>query len=125
MNLIEITNLKKKYKDTIVLDIPALSFSKGDLCAIVGNNGAGKTTLFRCMLDLILASDGAVFSKEKNVKTSEDWKFYTASYLDEGFIIDYLTPEEYFYFIGSLKNYSTKAVDESLQFLELFLGTRF
>lgn len=121
--MIEIKDLKKVYNGTTVVNIPELSINRGETIGLVGNNGAGKTTLFRMMLDLIRPETGEVLSKENNVAQSEEWKMYTASYLDEGFLIDYLTPEEYFYFIGSLHDLGKAEIDAQLQqFTDFFNG---
>ena len=122
-NMIEILNLKKGYNGVTVVNIPQLSIKRGESIGLVGNNGAGKTTLFRMMLDLIRPDAGEVLSKEKNVANTEEWKDYTTSYLDEGFLIDYLTPEEYFHFIGGLHNKNKAQIDSELvQFTEFFNG---
>lgn len=121
--MIEIKTLKKVYADAIVVDIPHLEIRKGESIGLVGNNGAGKTTLFRMMLDLIRPERGEVLSNDENVAQNEKWKNYTAAYLDEGFLIDYLTPEEYFYFIGGLHQQSRAHVDEFLTgFADFFNG---
>ena len=121
--IIEIKELEKIYGKKKVVDINYLGITAGETVGVVGNNGAGKTTLFRMVLDLIRVSAGEIFSKEKNVANSEDWKNYTASYLDEGFLIDYLTPEEYFEFIGSLHNLSKADVHSFLnQYHDFFNG---
>lgn len=106
MSIITIKGLSKSYNGTKVLDIDHLEFNKGQSLGLVGNNGAGKTTLFRLILDLIAADTGEVWSQDKNVAQSEDWKHYTGSFIDEGFLIDYLTPDEYFSFIAKLHNLS-------------------
>lgn len=118
--MITINNIVKAYNGNIVVDIPSLELKGGELIGLVGNNGAGKTTLFRLLLDLVRANKGTIFSKEQDVATSEHWKKYTAAYLDEGFLIHYLTPEEYFYFIGKLHQLSKADVDEFLQGFEAF-----
>jgi len=118
--MITITDLIKSYNGNTVVNIPQLDIAIGEIVGLVGNNGAGKTTPFRLMLDLIRADKGRILSKEKNVATSEDWKKYTAAYLDEGFLINYLTPEEYFYFVGKLHQLSRVDVDEFLQRFEAF-----
>ncbi|MES2267945.1 MAG: ABC transporter ATP-binding protein [Bacteroidota bacterium] len=112
--MIEIKDLKKVYNGVTVVNVPHLQINKGESIGLVGNNGAGKTTLFRMILDLIRADKGEVLSKGINVAGSEAWKTYTAAYLDEGFLIDYLTPEEYLYFIGGLHNQNKAQVDEKL-----------
>lgn len=117
--MITINNLGKAYNGQAVVDIPTLALSPG-IIGLVGNNGAGKTTLFRMILDLIKADRGEVLIKDKNVAHNESWKEYTAAYIDEGFLIPYLTPEEYFYFVGKLHNRSKADVDEFLQAYEPF-----
>ena len=98
--MIQVENLQKEYSGVTVLNLPALQIAKGEMFGLVGNNGAGKTTFFRCLLDLIRPSSGMVKSKNEPVQGSEHWKNYTGAYLDEGFLIDYLTVEEYFDFLG-------------------------
>lgn len=120
--MIEIRELKKVYNGVTVVDIPELTINAGETIGLVGNNGAGKTTLFRMMLDLIRPSAGHILSKAKDVVHSEEWKNYTASYLDEGFLIDYLTPEEYFYFIGGLYNLGKNEIDSRLASLADFFN---
>jgi ABC-2 type transport system ATP-binding protein len=120
--MIKANNLGKAYGGIVVVDIPSLEIHKGETVGLVGNNGAGKTTFFRLILDLIKAERGEILSRDKNVATSEDWKSYTAAYLDEGFLIGYLTPEEYFYFIGSLNNKSRSDVNEALKSFERFFS---
>ena len=104
--MIEITNLTKVYGQETVLDIPELHIHEGESFGLVGNNGAGKTTLFRCILDLLRPSSGQVLSKGQPVSNKEGWKQYTGSYLDEGFLIDFLTPEEYFRFVADVYHLS-------------------
>ena len=100
--MIEIKNLTKIYGKQTVLNIPELKINKGESFGLVGNNGAGKTTMFRCVLDLIRPNTGTVLSMNNNVAGTEVWKHYTGSYLDDGFLIDFLTPEEYFRFVADI-----------------------
>jgi len=119
--MIQLKNLKKAYSGTVVLDIPALQINAGDSFGLVGNNGAGKTTMFSLILDLIRASEGEIWSKDKNVATSEDWKQYTCSYLDESFLLGFLTPDEYFKFVGRLYGMNEKDVQDFVgQYHEFF-----
>jgi ABC-2 type transport system ATP-binding protein len=120
--MIAIKDLKKVYNGVTVVNVPHLEISKGESVGLVGNNGAGKTTLFRMMLDLIRPEAGEVLLNGENVAGHENWKSFTASYLDEGFLIDYLTPEEYFYFIGGLHQQSRAHVDDFLSGLTDFFN---
>ena len=121
--MIEIKGLRKIYGRTEVLNIPELTFGKGEIIGIVGNNGAGKTTLFSTMLDLIETSAGTITSKGQDVSKTEDWKKYTGAFLDEGFLIGFLRSEEYFEFIGKLHNLTPSSTLEFIrQFETIFNG---
>lgn len=121
--MITINNLQKHYGDHKALDIPTLTFNKGEIIGVVGNNGAGKTTMFSLILDLIKVTKGSVTSKEKDVSQTEDWKKYTTAFIDEGFLIGFLTPEEYFEFLGKAYNLSKTDVRNFVsQFEEIFNG---
>lgn len=115
--MIQITDLIKAYNKEIVLNIPELTIEKGEIFGLVGNNGAGKTTLFNIVLDLITASKGQVTSKGIAVRESEDWKEFTGAFIDESFLIGYLTAEEYFTFIAGLRRMSKS---ETAAFLSRF-----
>ena len=121
--MIKIRNITKTYSKETVLKIDYLDINSGQTFGLVGNNGAGKTTLFSLMLDLIKPTTGEVLNDNINVRKSEDWKTFTSAFLDESFLISYLMPEEYFYFVGELRNFNKDKVDEFLkQFEDLFNG---
>lgn len=120
--MISIKNLRKAYNQKIVLNINELVINRSEIFGLVGNNGAGKTTLFRLLLDLIKADKGEVSLGGLVVSRSEEWKDYTMSYLDEGFLIDFLTPEEFFYFIGNIYGMDKQQVDEKLAAFGLFFN---
>ena len=110
-----VKDLVKTFGDKVAVDIPELTIHSGELLGLVGNNGAGKSTLFRLILDLIKADTGTVrmvgTGVDVNVAETEEWKDWTGAFVDEGFLIDYLTPDEYFQFIARL----TDTSDEQLQ----------
>lgn len=112
--MISVQNLKKSYNGTTVLNIESLEISKGQSFGLVGNNGAGKTTFFSLLLDLIQPSNGKITSNGIVVSESESWKPFTAAFIDETFLIGYLTPEEYFYFVGDLRGWNKADVDTFL-----------
>ena len=130
--MITISNLKKQFGDTCACDIPSFTIHDSDILGLVGNNGAGKTTLFRLLLDLLKADDGSVTYHFKNTSAdtnsnssinpteSEAWKQHVGAYIDEGFLIDFLTPEEYFAFLGKVSGMTQSDVDERLKYFERF-----
>lgn len=120
--MITLSNLQKRFGDKTAVDIPQLTINDGDILGLVGNNGAGKTTLFRLILDLLKADQGQVAIDGVNPAESEDWKLCTGAYIDEGFLIDFLTPEEYFEFIGKVNEMSKDAIAERIGDFERFMA---
>ncbi len=120
--MIQVYQLSKTYNATTVLNIANLEIPKGQSFGLVGNNGAGKTTFFSLLLDLIQPSTGTIINNEIQVNTSENWKPFTAAFLDESFLIGYLTAEEYFYFIGDIRGQNKADVNALLQKHEEFFN---
>lgn len=121
--MIKVQDITKDYGSARVLDIPSLEITKGETFGLVGNNGAGKTTFFSVLLDLIKASTGNIQINGEKVSEGEKWKNKVSAFIDESFLIGYLTPEEYFYFLGELRLQTKTQVDEFLkQFSEFFNG---
>ena len=121
--MIALENLSKKYDEATVLNVASLTINKGEHFGLVGNNGAGKTTLFSLLLDLIRPSSGKVSINAIDVSKSEAWKKDTAAFIDDAFLIDYLTPEEYFAFVAQLRKVPSEELHSFLaQFEEFFNG---
>ena len=121
--MIHSKNISKKYGTTEVLNIEELTIPKGQSFGLVGNNGAGKTTFFNILLDLIRPTTGEITNHDVSVSKSEAWKTFTGSFIDETFLIGYLTAEEYFEFIGNLRGMNAADVTSFLvQFEEFFNG---
>jgi ABC-2 type transport system ATP-binding protein len=120
--MIKTTQLSKKYGQIAVLHIDALEIPTGQIFGLVGNNGAGKTTFFNTLLDLVRPTTGAIINHGFQVNTTEEWKTFTGSFIDESFLIGYLTAEEYFQFIGDLRGLNKADVQTFLTFFEEFFN---
>jgi ABC-2 type transport system ATP-binding protein len=121
--MIVFENIKKTYGKTTALTIDHLEIPRGQIFGLVGNNGAGKTTMFSLLLDLIQASTGKVHSGDVVVSESENWKSYTGAYINESFLLDFLTADEYFTFVAELYGWNKTTLDTFLQKFEaLFMG---
>ena len=116
-----IDRLTKQYENKIAVDRVSLQLTNG-VYGLLGANGAGKTTLFRLILDLLKADKGNVTIKDIDVSKNEEWKTFTGAFIDDGFLIDYLTPEEYFYFVGKMNGMKKEAVDARLATFERFMN---
>ena len=119
---LELHNLQKRFGAKVAVDIADFTINNGDIIGLVGNNGAGKTTLFRLILDLLKADNGEIIMKTQsedypepiNPALSEDWKPYTGAYIDDCFLIDFLTAEEYFDFIGRVSGMTKQQIAERI-----------
>lgn len=121
-NIINAINLKKIYGDQTALNIDSLKIKNGELFGLAGNNGAGKTTLFSCLLDLIRPTNGEITIKDNAVNKSSEWKKITGSYLDESFLIDFLTPMEYLKFVAGSHNVNPNDIPQMLEPYMNFMG---
>jgi len=123
---INIQNLKKTFGEKTAVDIAAFSSTSNEIIGIVGNNGAGKTTLFRLMLDLLKADDGTIeYDNDGAIiipSQTEAWKDFTGAYIDDGFLIDFLTPEEYFQFLARINGISDQQLQDHLSRFEAMMN---
>lgn len=119
---ITINHLQKFFGSKRAIDMENYTVQSGEILGLVGNNGAGKTTLFRLMLDLLKADRGTVCVGDIDVSKSEEWKKFTGAYIDSSFLIDYLTPKEYFYFVGKMYGLNKDIVDERIKPFERFMN---
>ena len=120
--MIKIDNLTKYFGENKALDIKQLQIAEGSIVGLVGNNGAGKTTMLRLILDLCKANSGTVLSKGKDVSKTEDWKEYTGSFLDSGYLINFLTAEEYFKLIAELNHITKEDLQLRLSKFDAFMN---
>ena len=121
MNII-IENLRKNFGEKSAVNINQFEIPSGQILGLVGNNGAGKSTLFRLMLDLIKADEGRVLMGSTDVSQTEEWKSWTGAFVDESFLIDYLTPDEYFQFIGKISGRTEEEVNKRLDTFDKFMA---
>ncbi len=117
---VEITGLEKRFGSTVALRLPELTIGSGETFGLVGSNGAGKTTFLRLALDLLRPSSGMVMVDGYDVTRSFGWKASTGSYLDESFLIEFLTADEYLAFVGGAYGYSPRECLEMLKPYQAF-----
>ena len=120
--MITIDSISKTYGKAVVLNVETITIPKGQSFGLVGNNGAGKTTLFNILLDLIRPTTGKITNNNVEVNTSEDWKNFTGSFIDESFLTGYLTPEEYFEFVGDLRGMNKADVATFIAKFDVFFN---
>ncbi|MGG7058180.1 ABC transporter ATP-binding protein [Clostridium tertium] len=66
--MIEFRNIKKSYKNNVILDDFNLKIDKGNLVVLIGSSGCGKTTLLKMINRLIEATSGDILVNGKNIR---------------------------------------------------------
>jgi ABC-2 type transport system ATP-binding protein len=121
--MLKINNLTKRFGEKVALNIPEMTIEQGTLLGLVGNNGAGKTTFFRLILDLLKADSGNILFDGEDVCRTETWKQRTGAFIDNRFLIEFLTPEEYFSFVGETYGLDRETVDARLSAFSRFMNS--
>mgnify|MGYP000593725428 FL=1 len=67
MSTLIIQNLRKSYKENIVVKNVSLKIASGQIVGLLGPNGAGKTTTFYMIVGLIAADHGNILLDQKNL----------------------------------------------------------
>ncbi len=79
MSILEVSNLKKNFGSTRVLEGISFSMDEGEVLTIIGSSGSGKTTLLRCLNFLetpdsgvIKVKDDVLFDGSEQIRASEE-----------------------------------------------------
>ncbi len=72
MNLIEATNIEKRFGDLIVLRGISMHVAQGEVVAIIGPSGSGKSTFLRCLTQLETADRGEITICGKQMMHTEN-----------------------------------------------------
>ncbi|WP_272493764.1 amino acid ABC transporter ATP-binding protein [Helicobacter colisuis] len=72
--LLSVSNLVKKFSDTLVLDSVSLEVKKGEVCAILGPSGCGKSTFLRCINGLESINSGSITFNGEVINAVNDSK---------------------------------------------------
>jgi len=59
--IIDVRNVVKKFKDTVVLKDVSISVESGKICGLIGKNGSGKTVLMKVICGFITPDAGEIF----------------------------------------------------------------
>lgn len=109
--IVEVKNLKKKYKKEWVLKGVEFSIPKPQIVALVGPNGSGKTTLLNCMTNLLAINSGTIKLLGKDY--TDPSIFYDISYLQDNRVLyGNLTAYDHLKFVcGVQKQPDTKIME--------------
>lgn len=120
--MIEVSGLKKSYKEKQVLKDVSFSIEKGSIFALLGSNGAGKTTLIKILSTLLKADGGSAVINGFDIASNGDRVRECISLTGQFAAVDeVLTGRENLTLIGQLKRLSNlkRTVNEWLSFSRL------
>lgn len=69
---IRVINVKKEFKNQIVLNNISLDFDFGKIYGITGFNGSGKTVFLKCLCGLLSVDEGEIYIRGKKLKKDMD-----------------------------------------------------
>jgi branched-chain amino acid transport system ATP-binding protein len=70
-NILELTNLTKRFGGLLAVDSVSLQIRRGEVFALIGPNGAGKTTLFNSVTGLFHPTSGTVVFDGREITGSK------------------------------------------------------
>lgn len=75
MNVLEVKNVVKKYKDFYAVDHICFDIPQGTIFGLLGPNGAGKTTLLRMITGILIPDSGDIFVNGQKTDLVSNAKF--------------------------------------------------
>lgn len=88
MNIIEIKNLKKYFKDVKAVDDISFRVEEGELFAFLGLNGAGKSTTISIICGLLQKDGGEITVNGKNIDTDSEKIKYDIGIVFQNTVLD-------------------------------------
>jgi len=72
MNIIQVSNLTKKFNDFVAVDNISFNVKSGEIFAFLGPNGAGKSTTIKMLTTLLRQDSGEIILNGHNTLTQSD-----------------------------------------------------
>lgn len=113
MDILTISNLKKRFGDKEVLKGVSLSVPEKSVFGFIGKNGAGKTTTMKVVLGLLEADEGEIYVAGEKVTYGQTGTNSYIGYLpDVPEFYDFMTAYEYLSFCGEMAGMRKEEIKE-------------
>lgn len=113
MDILTISNLKKRFGDKEVLKGVSLSVPEKSVFGFIGKNGAGKTTTMKTVLGLLEADEGEIYVAGEKVTYGQTGTNSYIGYLpDVPEFYDFMTAYEYLSFCGEMAGMRKEEIKE-------------
>ncbi|AVQ38471.1 proline/glycine betaine ABC transporter ATP-binding protein [Clostridium botulinum] len=122
--IIEFKNIKKNYKDIVVIENFNLEVEKGNLVVLIGSSGSGKTTLLKMINRLIESTAGEILVNGKNIKEMDPIKLRRSIgyVIQQTGLFPHLTVKENIEIIPKLMGKSKEEIDKKTNELLSMVG---
>lgn len=119
--ILEIKDLKKSYKNRLVLDLDSLVIEEKSIFGLIGKNGAGKSTLMKLILGLVKKDQGTikVFGCQLNSKNQKDINKNLGALIENPSFYDHLSAYENLEIICQLKGIKNDDISKTLDLVGL------
>lgn len=122
--MIEFRNVKKSYKNNVILDGFNLKIDKGNLVVLIGSSGCGKTTLLKMINRLIETTSGDILVNGKNIKDIDPIKLRRSIgyVIQQTGLFPHMTVKENIEIIPKLMGKSQEDIDNKTEELLNMVG---
>lgn len=116
--MLQLTNFKKSYGQTVILEIDAFQLNDG-IYWLQGPNGAGKSTFFKCISGIIYFQGDCEIEKNNIKKAPVEYRKQISYCEAEPEFPDFLTQKDLIAFVAKARN----ADKDQIEHLQEVLGT--
>ena len=118
--MIKVSNVKKSFDKTIVLENLDCHVKKGSIYGLIGSNGAGKSTLLNILCGVYKSEDGNVCISDEEVYENTDVKQKIAYISDEPFFFNSSTMREMALYLENVQpSFTMEKFDEISSYFPL------
>lgn len=116
MEVIKVSNLKKKYKEHLAVDNISFSVNEGELFAFLGENGAGKSTTINILCTILEKTEGEITVCGHALGKEDDAIRESIGIVFQNSVLDpKLTVKENLYLRGSYYGLTKKEITKRLE----------
>lgn len=125
VDIIQVKNLKKSYKDVVAVDHISFSVKKGEIFGFLGPNGAGKTTTIRLLLGFLRPDDGEAYISGKSIRDDIVAIRRMVGYIPgELALYEHLTGRQFLEYFAQIRDTDLSLLDDLLKIFDLPLDRK-
>ena len=116
-DILKIKNIKKSFKDKLVLNNLSFNLYRNEIFVLLGHNGAGKTVLLNILTGLLKADSGKVIYNSQQILTSQGLNQFRKKIgicPQEDILFDNLTVEEHLKLFCKFKSFPELKINEEI-----------